>query len=328
MKYIIWDKTDPQLNLAFEDYVFNQMDRNESYFLLWQNDNAVIVGKHQNTIEEINQDYIRDNKIKVVRRLSGGGSVYHDMGNLNFTFIVNAQGKELFDFKTFTQPLVDTLKSLGVNAEFNSRNDLVIEGKKFSGNSQYAKHGRILHHGTILFDSKLATIQSALNVKKNKIESKGIKSVKSRVTNIKEYLADDYTLNDFKKILLERIFKDETIEEITLNKDDMTSIEKLKKEKYETWDWNFGKSPEYNTRKERKYKFGLITLLLYVEKGIIKELHFFGDYFGNGDILELESLFIGVKINQDNLSRVLNKIDLEKYINGLDSKILIDLILY
>ncbi|KNZ42699.1 lipoate--protein ligase [Acetobacterium bakii] len=328
MKYIDQKETDPRINLAFEEYVFNQMDKNESYFLLWQNDNAVIVGKHQNTIEEVNQEYVKTNDIKVVRRLSGGGAVYHDLGNLNFTFIVNDNGKQPFDFKSFTQPLVDALKSLGVNAEFNSRNDIAIDGKKFSGNSQYAKHGRILHHGTILFDSKLSTIQSALKVKKDKIESKGIKSIKSRVTNISEYLDQDYSLADFKKALLAFMFKDEDLQEIFLNEKDLAAIEKLKNEKYDTWEWNYGRSPVYNLRKERKCDFGLITILLQVDKGIIKEISFFGDYFGNGEIQELEALFVGIKPNEESLIPLLKEIELEYYINGLDSKTLIDLILY
>ncbi|MGV8907250.1 MAG: lipoate--protein ligase [Acetobacterium sp.] len=328
MKYINWKETDPRINLAFEEYVFNQMDKNESYFLLWQNDNAVIVGKHQNTIEEVNQEYVKANDIKVVRRLSGGGAVYHDMGNLNFTFIVNDQGKDAFDFKSFTQPLVDALKSLGVKAEFNSRNDIAIDGKKFSGNSQYAKRGRILHHGTILFNSKLATIQSALKVKKDKFKSKGIKSVKSRITNISEYLAPDYSLEDFKKVLLEYMFKDENLQEIFLTANDLKAIETLKEDKYATWEWNYGQSPVYNQRKERKCDFGLITILLQVEKGIIKEINFYGDYFGNGNINELEALFIGIKPHQDALVLLLEEIELGSYINGLDSKTLIDLILY
>lgn len=328
MKYINWIETDPRINLAFEEYVFNQMDKNESYFLLWQNDNAVIVGKHQNTIEEVNQEYIKANDIKVVRRLSGGGAVYHDMGNLNFTFIVNDNGKETFDFKAFTRPLVDALQSLGVNAEFNSRNDIAIDGKKFSGNSQYSKKGRILHHGTILFNSKLSTIQSALKVKKDKIESKGIKSVKSRVTNISEYLDQDYSLADFKKALLRFMFKDENLEEIFLVEEDLSAIEKIKVEKYATWEWNYGRSPRYNLRKERRCDFGLITILIQVEKGIIREISFFGDYFGNGDIQELEALFVGVKPNEEVLIPLLEGIELENYINGLDSKTLIDLILY
>ncbi|MBP8865156.1 MAG: lipoate--protein ligase [Acetobacterium sp.] len=328
MKYIDWKETDPQINLAFEEYVFNQMDQDQSYFLLWQNDNAVIVGKHQNTIEEINQEYIRENDIKVVRRLSGGGAVYHDLGNLNFTFIVNDRGREQFDFQTFTRPLVEALKTLGVNAEFNSRNDIAIDGKKFSGNSQYAKRGRILHHGTILFNSNLATIQSALKVKKDKIESKGIKSVKSRVTNITDYLDETYTMEDFKAALLKAMFANDNLEKITLSNEEIQAIERLKTEKYATWDWNYGKSPQYNLRKERKCDFGLITVLLQVEKGEIKDLHFYGDYFGNGDIQELEALFVGVKPSEAALSKVLINTDLADYINGLDAKTLIDLILY
>jgi len=328
MKYINWKETDPTINLAFEEYVFNQMDKNESYFLLWQNDNAVIVGKHQNTIEEVNQEYVKANNIKVVRRLSGGGAVYHDLGNLNFTFIVNDQGKDPFDFKTFTRPLVDALQSLGVNAEFNSRNDIAIDGKKFSGNSQYAKKGRILHHGTILFNSKLSTIQSALKVKKDKFESKGIKSVKSRITNISDYLDENYSLDDFKKALLKFMFKDENLQEIFLDEKDLKAIEILRDEKYATWEWNYGRSPEYNLRKERKCDFGLITILLQVEKGNIQEIRIFGDYFGNGDIQELEALFVGIKPNEEALIPLLEGIELENYINGLDSKTLIDLILY
>ena len=328
MKYIDWKETDPQINLAFEEYVFNQMDQDQSYFLLWQNDNAVIVGKHQNTIEEINQEYIRENDIKVVRRLSGGGAVYHDLGNLNFTFIVNDRGREQFDFQTFARPLVEALKTLGVNAEFNSRNDIAIDGKKFSGNSQYAKRGRILHHGTILFNSNLATIQSALKVKKDKIESKGIKSVKSRVTNITDYLDETYTMEDFKAALLKAMFANDNLEKITLSNEEIQAIERLKTEKYATWDWNYGKSPQYNLRKERKCDFGLITVLLQVEKGEIKDLHFYGDYFGNGDIQELEALFIGVKPSEAALSEILINTDLADYINGLDAKTLIDLILY
>ena len=194
--------TDPTFNLAFEEYVFESMDQNETYFMLWQNDHAIIVGKHQNTIEEINQDFVKEQGIKVVRRLTGGGAVYHDLGNLNFTFIVNNDSGKPFDFQSFTRPVVKALQSLGVNAEFNGRNDITIDGKKFSGNSQYAKRGRVLHHGTVLFNSKLDTVQNALKVKKDKIESKGVKSVKSRVTNIADYLEPGFTLEDFKKALV------------------------------------------------------------------------------------------------------------------------------
>ena len=327
MKFINWKETDPEINLAFEEYVFDQMDRNDDYFLLWQNKNAVIVGKHQNTIEEINQEYVDKNKIKVVRRLSGGGAVYHDMGNLNFTFIVNENEQKLFDFKTFTDPVVKALQSIGVNAAFNSRNDIAIDGKKFSGNSQYAKKGRVLHHGTILFDSKLEVIQAALKVKADKVESKSIKSIRSRVTNISDYLKKPYQLNDFTKVLVDYMFKENPLEEIYLSEADYRAIKKLRDEKYSTWEWNYGRSPVYNVRKERKCTFGLITILLQVEKGLIKDIHFYGDYFGNGDIKELEKILIGIPPKEDALLKELEKINPNDYINGLDEKLLVDLIL-
>ncbi len=327
MKFINWKETDPEINLAFEEFVFNQMDKNESYFLLWQNKNAIIVGKHQNTIEEINQEFVEKNKIKVVRRLSGGGAVFHDMGNLNFTFIVNENEKKMFDFKSFTDPVVKALQSIGVNAAFNSRNDIAIDGKKFSGNSQYAKKGRILHHGTILFNSKLDTIQEALKVKADKVESKSIKSIRSRVTNIIDYLEKPYSLDDFVDILLDYMFKENPLEEIQLSDADYHAIKKLRDEKYSTWEWNYGRSPLYNVRKERKCDFGLITILLQVEKGLIKDIHFYGDYFGNGDIRELEECLIGIPPQKDALFKQLENINPNDYINGLDEKLLVDLIL-
>ena len=327
MKYIDWKETDPEINLAFEEYVFNNMDQNESYFLLWQNDNAIIVGKHQNTIEEINQEYVEKNKIKVVRRLSGGGAVYHDLGNLNFTFIVNDDNKEAFDFKRFTKPVVDALNAMGVAAEFNSRNDIAIDGKKFSGNSQYAKRSRILHHGTLLFDSKLSTIQGALNVKADKIESKGVKSVKARVTNISAYMDDALTLEDFKKALIERMFANEDLEEIKLTDEEVTAVKKLRDEKYGTWEWNYGRSPQYNLRKERKYDFGLVTVLMQVDKGTIKDIHFYGDYFGNGDIKELEAALTGIAPERSALLQALNNIDPATYISGMEKETLLDMML-
>ncbi|MEG0378294.1 MAG: lipoate--protein ligase, partial [Eubacterium sp.] len=320
--------TDPTFNLAFEEYVFESMDQDETYFLLWQNDNAIIIGKHQNTIEEINQEFVKENDIKVVRRLTGGGAVYHDMGNLNFTFIVNNDKGKPFDFKSFTKPVVKALKKLGVNAEFNSRNDIAIDGKKFSGNSQYAKRGRVLHHGTILFNSKLDTVSKALNVKKDKIESKGVKSVKSHVTNIVDYLNESYSLDDFKKNLVRTMFEEDALEEKILSSTDIKAIEKLQKEKYMTWEWNYGRSPEYNLRKERKYTSGLITVLMQVDKGEISTIHFFGDFFGNGDIAELESKFIGKNPDEKTVGMILNSINLSDYINGLSDDEFMDLMLY
>jgi len=190
MKYIFNPSTDPHFNLALEEYVMTNCKDGETYFLLWQNEPSIIIGKHQNTVEEINSSFVKDNNIHVVRRLSGGGAVYHDLGNLNFTFIIGSGKEGMFDFGKFTQPIVKMLQSRGVNAELNGRNDLTIEGKKFSGNSQYIKNNRLLHHGTLLFNSNLEDVAKALMVSGEKIESKGVKSIRSRVTNILEHMAD------------------------------------------------------------------------------------------------------------------------------------------
>lgn len=187
MRAIQSPSTDPRFNLALEQYIFDQMPRNRSYLMLWRNDRTIVVGKHQDTFAEINADYVRANQIQVVRRLSGGGAVYHDLGNVNFTFIADHTGSD-FDFSTFCRPVIWALESLGVPAELNGRNDMTIRGRKFSGNSQYVKEGRVMHHGTLLYDSDLSVVSSALAPSRDKLTSKGLPSVRSRVTNIKPYM--------------------------------------------------------------------------------------------------------------------------------------------
>ena len=182
LSYLDLMTTDPSYNLAMEQYVFDCLPRDRMYFMLWQNDNAIIVGKYQNTIAEINEEAVRERGILVVRRLSGGGAVYHDMGNLNFTFITDVGESNALDLKLFCEPVVRTLATLGVKAEVNGRNDITIDGKKFSGNSQYIRQGRVMHHGTIMFDSDLSVVSEALRVAPTKIQTKGIRSVRSRVT--------------------------------------------------------------------------------------------------------------------------------------------------
>ena len=175
MNYLDLTTTDPAFNLAVEEYVFEQLPRDRMYVMLWQNDNAIIIGKHQNTLAEINEAYVKEKNIRVVRRLSGGGAVYHDMGNLNFTVIADADGDNL-DFGRFCRIVVRALARMGVEAQINGRNDMTIDGKKFSGNAQYLRQGRVMHHGTILFDSDGAVLANALQVDEEKIRAKGVKT--------------------------------------------------------------------------------------------------------------------------------------------------------
>ena len=227
MIYIKSPSTDPHFNLALEQYVFDEMDRSQEYFMLWQNDNAIIIGKHQNTVREINSSYVKEHGISVVRRLSGGGAVYHDLGNLNFTFIVSENGLEQFDFGSFCRPIVKALGHFGVKAEINGRNDMTIDGKKFSGNSQYAKQGRVMHHGTILYDSDLETVSHALQVSADKIVSKGVQSVRSRVTNVRNYMEKDVPIGEFWEMLLQDMAAETPMEFYNLTEADLERVRQI-----------------------------------------------------------------------------------------------------
>ena len=328
MIYIENNCNKPQFNLALEEYVFTYLDEFDEMFLLWINEPTIVVGKHQNTIEEININYVKENNINVVRRLSGGGAVYHDLGNLNYTIISKSSGSSSFDFETFSQPVIDVLADLGIKAEFTGRNDIVIDGKKFCGNAQYMRKGRVLHHGAILFDTDLEVLGKALKVSKDKIMSKGVKSVRSRVTNISEHLKEDITVEDFKKLLLKRMFGgDEEIKVYELSDNDYENINKIVEERYGTWEWVFGTSPSFNVEKERRFTSGKVEVKLKVEDGMIKNIKFYGDFFGHGELKDVENKIIGIKYRPDEIENVLNNIDLGYYFAGISKEDLINCII-
>src|SRR5690625_448825 len=227
--------TDPYINLALEEYVLQHFGEKDTYLLFYINEPSIIIGKNQNSVEEINTEYVDKNNIKVVRRLSGGGAVYHDKGNLNFSFITKDDGDSFHNFAKFTEPVVKALNKLGVPAELIGRNDLLVEGRKISGNAQFSTKGRMFSHGTLMFDSEIDHVVRALNVRKEKIESKGIKSIRSRVANIKEYLDESLTMNEFKETLLCSIFDVERVEDVPryeLTEEDWQAIEKILNERY------------------------------------------------------------------------------------------------
>lgn len=292
MKYIDTNWDIPFMNFALEEYLLTSAPK-EDFIFFYIHKPSIIVGKHQNTLEEINKSFVDQEGIVVARRLSGGGAVYHDAGNLNFSFVKTAQESDMNNFEKFTRPIINALNSMGINAELSGRNDLLIEDKKISGNAQYYKNGRILSHGTLLFNANLAKLSQALNVKDLKIQSKGIKSVQSRVANIIDYLEEPITIYELKHKILDFLDEDLAIEEYSLTKQELEHINNLAKTKFELWEWNWGRSPDFSIQKMDKFSCGLIDVRLDIAKGIIKNCKIYGDFFSLNDIVNLENKMIG-----------------------------------
>ncbi len=319
--------TDPAYNLAMEQYVFDCLPREHTYFMLWQNDNAIIIGRHQNTAAEINAAYVEQHGIRVVRRLSGGGAVYHDLGNLNFTFITDEKENGPMNFSAFCRPVIRTLAEVGVTAELNGRNDMTIGGQKFSGNAQYKKMGRVMHHGTILFDSDLSVVSKALQVDPAKFQAKGIQSVRSRVTNVREHLEEQVSLADFRRLLLQNVLEENGGEEWQLTEEDLAAVERLREQRYSCWEWNFGRSPIYTkTSRERIEGCGTVVVCLVVDAGIVKELELWGDFFHTGDLEEVKGAFGGCRACAEAYREVLEKLDISQYIAGLDNEVFLQIL--
>lgn len=316
------DIHDPTINLALEEYCVRNLDFDgEEYLLFYINDPSIIIGKHQNTIEEINKKYVDKHNIYVVRRISGGGAVYHDRGNLNFSFLTKHSDDSINNFKKFTQPIVDTLRELGINAELTGRNDITVEGRKVSGNAQFTNTKTMFSHGTILFNSHLEDVVEALNVKIDKIESKGIKSVRSRVANISEFLKEPMTIYELKEKIIKNIFKGyDIIPVLELNYNQWNEVYKLSESKYRTWEWNYGRSPEFNLQRVYRFPFGQIDVRINAEEGKIKEIKFYGDYLAYGDSEDIEQILIGVKFDYEHVYAKLKNLNLANYFGDITAE--------
>ncbi|EOT41847.1 lipoate--protein ligase [Enterococcus columbae] len=325
MLFVPNEITDPRINLAIETFLLQEMQVDEPILLFYINEPSIIIGRNQNTIEEINKEYVDAHGIHVVRRFSGGGAVYHDLGNLNFSFIMKDDGQSFRDFEKLTKPIIEALHELGVSgAQLKGRNDLVINDQKFSGNAMYATNGRMFAHGTIMFDSDINEVVNALKVKKEKIESKGIKSIRSRVTNIKPFLPaseQNMTTKDFRQAILLKIFGVDSEAEIktyTLTDEDWQKVYAISDQYYRNWDWNYGQSPAFDLQRSQRFAIGSIEVRLNVAEGKISDLKIYGDFFGLGEIKDVEEKLIGTRYAKEDLAAVIDTIDLQKYFGNIE----------
>lgn len=315
MKFLILNTTNPHINLAIEEYLFLNAD--DDIFMLWQNEPTVVIGKNQNAFLELNMQYIKDSQIHIARRITGGGAVYHDLGNVNYTFISKKKGNDGIDFEHFTKPILEALSTLGLSASLSGRNDILIDGKKISGNAQHSSSGKVLHHGTLLFDSDLSVLTNALKVDEEKFKAKAIKSVRSRVTNIKEQLGD-INVSDFINLIASFLIKKYNPE--TISPPSYQQISTLVN-KYTSFEWIFPEGnylSQYTVLKKKRYPFGTVDISLEMKNDTVKKIKIYGDFFGVRDIGELEAELENITLEV--LEEKLSKITIGDFIFGMTSR--------
>lgn len=317
--------TDPRLNLALEEYLLRHVETEEPLVLFYVNEPSVIIGRNQNALEEIDPTYVAEHNIHVVRRLSGGGAVYHDLGNLNFSF-VTAGKDDLHNFAKFTEPVVSTLRRLGVDARLEGRSDIFAGDKKVSGNAQYATSNRMFSHGTLLFDTDLGAMLRAINPGRATIESKAVQSIRNYVVNLAELLPPDMTIDTLRGELLRGLFGEGPLPAFTLPEDAEATVRSIAAERYGNWDWTYGRAPAFNIRRSERTPAGKVEALIDVDHGRIKAIAFKGDFAGVANIAELEARLVGVPYDREALSHALAAENVEAYFGSLTAAALVDVL--
>lgn len=308
---------DPASNLALEETLFNALEPGHpGWFLLWRNGPSIIVGRHQNTLEEIDEDFIRVSGLPVVRRPTGGGAVYHDEGNLNFSFLTVVDKNYPPSFADFLAPIVDALADLGVSARFSSRNDITVAGRKISGSAQRRSGFRMLHHGTLMVDLDTSVLGKALAGNPDKYTSKGVASHKSRVANLREFLPPDWSREMCMARVTDALLRHCATGETGLTSAQANEAEALAEAKYRTRDWNYGKSPAFTERRRHRFPWGALECRFDVRNGVIARCSLYGDFFSHGDVGDLEALLQGVTHTPEALAEALAAVPVEQWFVG------------
>lgn len=324
--YLETGSLDPAYNLAFEEFVLTNR-REGAYLLLWQNDNTIVVGQNQNAEAEINRPFVEEHHIHVVRRSTGGGAVYHDLGNLNYSFITDVGCAEELAMERFTRPVVEVLKALGLQAEASGRNDILVEGKKVSGTAQRVTRDRILHHGTLLFDADPSMVAGALHVDPEKFRSKSAKSVRGRIGNIRTFLKEDMDLPSFWAYLKTALAGDGLIE-TTLTPQELKEVETLRANKYATWEWTYGRSPRYNMENKRYWPGGCLEVRADVAHGMVEEIVFYGDFLAVRSMKEITEALRGCAFRAEAFGAVLDRFALHEFFGAITREEILETVFY
>jgi len=318
MDYFWNERTDPPYNLALEEVMAAQADA--PFAMLWRNRPAVIIGRNQNACREFDSACARERGISVVRRMTGGGAVYHDLGNLNYSIFAfeTSTNKRYVDFAPFAEPVLTALRSLGVAAEFSGRNDILVGGRKVSGSAKCVHAGRILFHGTLLFDVDFDAMTAVLTPPQAKIEAKGVASVRARVANLNEFLPG-LTRDTFRLALERELLRQFDLKEpLPIPDNWMREAERIADERYRSWDWNFGESPDFTFERTRRFPCGTVTVHLDVHSGLIRRAAFRGDFFGAAPADGLAALLTGCPHRADAVRAALSRADIGRYVAGLE----------
>lgn len=308
---------DPAYNLALEETLFQALEPGSpGWFLIWRNGPSIIVGRHQNTVEEINEAFVRERGLNVVRRMTGGGAVYHDEGNVNFSFLTFADKGQAVGFGDFLRPMVAALGDLGLDAEFSSRNDITINGRKVSGSAQRRAGHRMLHHGTMMVDLDMSVLGQALAGNPDKYASKGVASHRARVANLRELLPAAWSREECLKRVIEAMVARCARGEAVLTPELDQAARRLAETRYRSWEWNYGKSPAFTERRRKRFSFGAVDCLFDVRDGVIRECRLYGDFFSLGDIAELEAAFRNVPRDPLALRAALEAVPVEQWFAG------------
>lgn len=315
MKYIETNSIDPYYNLAFEEYVLTHY-KDDDYLMLWQNDNTIVVGVNQNPLEEVNLRLAETYNVNLVRRSTGGGAVYHDLGNLNFSYITDWDDGDVMGYEHFLKPIASAFGKIGLSIEIKGRNDLLLDGKKISGSAQRLVDGRILHHGTLLINSDLEKMEQLLHVSADKIQSKGIKSVRSRVTNIQEYTWKRLDVESVKELLLQHWFG-ETVKSEKLGKDQLNEVKLIACHKYRAWNWLYGRSPKFNFKNKKRFAGGAVEVHMDIKDGVISKCMINGDFLSLKSIRDVEEKLTDIRYDRCCVKASLESLPINLYFGDI-----------